>query len=895
MLKSQVLSRAAKVCFLPLAKIFVLILLLSSTPVFAQYVPGVNNNITLLGQQDKYNGYSNIWGYTDTRGNEYALVGADVGLSVINITDPTKPVEVDFVPGPGPTGWREIKTFSHDAYVVSEASFPAQYSGVQVVDLSTLPDSVKSFHSYIWPNVSAGEARAHSISVDEAGYLYIQGGNTTAGTGGRNGGVRILSLANPATPAPVSVFSARYVHDSYTHKNLLFNSNIQDGGRVDVVDVTDRANPKILTAITYPEGFSHNSGTSVDGNYLVTTDEIPDASVKIWDIHVLWDNDPNNNSNLELVAEVQVPAGSIAHNVHVRGNYAFIAHYTEGVKVLDISDPRNPAEVGYYDSFRQTGSGFAGDWGVFPYLPSGNFVLSDMQTGLYVLRLDQAGVGEVRGKITNRETGEAVAGATVQLQEANRTLTTDSKGEYRARTNAGTHTMIVKAFPFKTDTVKFDLTTGTPLQQDRALQSLLALSALRGNVHDANGKAVRAKVTLLASSNTIADFTLTDSSDAEGNYSFENIFVSSPPLLAYDKLVIEPVLPYVAQTEETITVTKEAPAIHNFALQPAQVLLVNDDPKGSYGSYYLDALKNLNVTAYPWSRAERGPAPVSAISQFQSNVIIWFTGDALGNDVLTAAERDSISAHLNRGGKILLSGQNIAESLQGTAFQRDRLHASFVQNTSDFLLHGAPGDPIGNGLNSIVTAGAGGANNQTSRDVLQPDAVAQASIVYDLTTKLVAGVRVEDAGNKSRLVLLGFGMEAIIKRTGFASRENVLQNALNWLNDVTAVDEAPEAGDVPSAFYLSASYPNPFQISARETVVRYDLPAQLAAQRVTLKVYDNLGREVATLVDKAYIPGAFTARWNGRTTRGELVKSGVYFYKLQTGEMQQVRKVVVVR
>lgn len=892
MFKIQTLPRVERISF---AEIFAFVLLLFATHAFAQYVPGVNNNVTLLGHQDKYNGYSNIWGYTDASGNEYALVGADIGLSVVNITNPANPIEVGFVPGPGPTGWREIKTFSHYAYVVSEASSPSQYSGVQIVDLSTLPNNVSSFRSYRWPNVTANDAHAHSISVDEAGYLYIQGGNTTTGTGGVNGGVRILSLANPNAPAPVGVFSARYVHDSYTHKNILFNSNINQGGRVDVIDVADRANPKLLTTIVYPSGFSHNSGTTVDGNYLITTDETSDASVKVWDIRVLWDNDPNNNSNIELVAEVPVPAGSIAHNVHVRGDYAFIAHYTEGVKIFDVSDPRNPAEVGYYDTFRQPGTGFAGDWGVFPYFPSGNFVLSDMQTGLYVLRLDHAGAGEVRGRITNRETGAALTNATVQLVEANRILSTDSNGEYHARTNAGPHTMIVKAFPFKTDTVKFDLTSGAPLQQDRALQPLLAMSTLRGKLKDVNGNAVRAKVTLFASSNKVASYTLTDSSDANGDYVFENIFVSSPPLLKYDKLVIEPVLPFVAQTEEAVTITEGGAAIHNFTLVPAQVLLVNDDPQAAYGNYYLDALRALNVTAYPWSRRERGAVPVSAMSKFQSNVILWFTGDATGGEVLNAAERDSISAHLNRGGKIFLSGQNIAESLQGTAFQRDRLHVSFLNNTPDFTLHGTPGDPIGNGLNSIITAGSGAANNQNSRDVLQPEALANACVVYDLNTQLVAGVRVENATNKSRLVLLGFGLEAVVNRAGFASRENILLNAINWLNGTTAVDNDPTPNHLPVAFHLSASYPNPFQLSARETIVRYDLPAQLVTQHVTLKVYDNLGREVATLVDKAYIPGAFTASWNGHTSTGERVKSGVYFYKLQAGAMQQVRKVVVVR
>jgi len=76
----------------------------------AQYVPGINNNVTLLANMDDYNVYSNIWGYIDSLGNEYALIGHDAGTSIINITDPASPVEVTMIPGPtGPTTiWREI-------------------------------------------------------------------------------------------------------------------------------------------------------------------------------------------------------------------------------------------------------------------------------------------------------------------------------------------------------------------------------------------------------------------------------------------------------------------------------------------------------------------------------------------------------------------------------------------------------------------------------------------------------------------------------------------------------------------------------------------------------------------------------------------------------------------
>ncbi len=352
----------------------------------AQSGAGANKNITLLGRSHRYSAYSNIWGYTNAQGKEFALLGASTGLSIVDISNPRQPVEVAFVPGPGPTLWREIKTWSHYAYVVTESTTPSEYTGIQVVDLLNLPQV--SYFSVYWPGVSASMARAHSVSVDAAGYLYIQGGTATFGEGALSGGIRVFSLANPEAPAPVGLYAERYVHDSFVKDNLLFNSNIQNGGRVDILDITDRAHPKFLTSITYPNGASHNSGTTEDGNYLITTDESSGRTVKFWDIRVLWDSDPTNDNNIELVAEYIGHPAQIAHNVHVKGDYAYISHYVEGVKVLDISNPRAPIEIGSYDTYPQVGSGFAGDWGVFPYFASGNFVVSDIQTGLYVLRLE---------------------------------------------------------------------------------------------------------------------------------------------------------------------------------------------------------------------------------------------------------------------------------------------------------------------------------------------------------------------------------------------------------------------------------------------------------------------------------------------------------------------------
>ena len=61
-------------------------------------------------------GLNDVWGYVDEVGNEYALVGAQKGTSVVDISDPANPIEIFWEPGLTST-WRDIKTFGDYAYV----------------------------------------------------------------------------------------------------------------------------------------------------------------------------------------------------------------------------------------------------------------------------------------------------------------------------------------------------------------------------------------------------------------------------------------------------------------------------------------------------------------------------------------------------------------------------------------------------------------------------------------------------------------------------------------------------------------------------------------------------------------------------------------------------------
>ncbi len=94
---------------------------------------------------------------------------------------------------------------------------------------------------------------------------------------------------------------------------------------------------------------------------------------------------------------------------------------------------------------------------------------------------------------------------------------------------------------------------------------------------------------------------------------------------------------------------------------------------------------------------------------------------------------------------------------------------------------------------------------------------------------------------------------------------------------------------LPTVAALYPNYPNPFNPS---TELRFDVPA---AGDVQLKVYNQLGQTVRTLVDQRLKAGSYRMKWDGRNEAGQSVASGVYFYRLQAGEFNQIRKMTLVK
>jgi choice-of-anchor B domain-containing protein len=316
------------------------------------------------------------WGYTSPEGRRLALIGTSVGLSIVDISDPVRPRNLGLVPGPDSI-WREVKTYKTFAYVTTEA----EDWGLDVIDLRD-PDRPRKVRT--WRDTFT---RAHTLWIDEArGLLFANGlRNPQPGRALQ----RILDVGtDPSNPRDVGGFGlvtgdpvhdvGSYIHDSFSRGNLLYGAAIQDGTLV-TYDVTNPVAVREIARFRTGGALTHNAWLTRDGRHLFTTEESPGSPVKGWDL-----SDPQNPRK---VSEFIAAPDTIPHNVMIDGDRLLVAHYTEGVQLLDIRDPARPVRIAYYDTYPGDNLGYTrGAWGAYIFPGSDLVIASDTLNGLFVLR-----------------------------------------------------------------------------------------------------------------------------------------------------------------------------------------------------------------------------------------------------------------------------------------------------------------------------------------------------------------------------------------------------------------------------------------------------------------------------------------------------------------------------
>ncbi len=347
---------------------------------------------------------SSIWGYTDVKGTEYALLGTAQGLRIFTIEDSAQAKELFFIQC-SPSPWRELKTSGEFAYIVTEAE-----DGLLIVDLRYLPDTVyhsfqKDFKTIHGDSIEI--IAAHTIYVDEKNYIYLSGARPHG-----YGFIILDPSLDPFHPLVLAQNEDQYMHEVFAYRDTLYGAELFHGV-FSVWDITDRTSP--LRLADYPTGghFTHSVWLEKNQAVLYTADEVSGAGVEAWNVSNLnairrMDHFKIQNDHSDFI---------IPHNVFHQSDKLYVSYYTEGVRILDTKDPENLIEVAYYDTHQENDHGFHGCWSVYPYFNSGLCIASDIENGLFVLKYDGNQAAYLNAEIVDKSNGSPVFNASLQIQQ----------------------------------------------------------------------------------------------------------------------------------------------------------------------------------------------------------------------------------------------------------------------------------------------------------------------------------------------------------------------------------------------------------------------------------------------------------------------------------------------
>lgn len=343
------------------------------------------NTVRLSNWNGAGEDYSDVWGYA-AAGKEYAIIGSRTKIYFLNITNPTAPVLIDEFGPFTSTSWREFKTYGHYAYAVTDGP---DAGGLRIFDLQFLPDTVIQVRQ-----TTQFFSKCHMPFIDESNArLYC------AGTDTRSNGIIVLDLSvRPDSPSLVinQALPRGYVHDMFVKNNVVYASHGNNG--LSQYDCTGSSCSGELSNFQ-TGGYNHSSWMSADQTLLVNAIETPGHP--LWLFHLtngtISSEDFKKFKSITLAEQYpnHLPGdtANIGHNPYILGNRVYVSYYTDGVQIFDISDINNIRRIAYFDTDRGHTSyqpAFRGCWGVYPFLPSGNIIASDIQSGLWVFRVNEA-------------------------------------------------------------------------------------------------------------------------------------------------------------------------------------------------------------------------------------------------------------------------------------------------------------------------------------------------------------------------------------------------------------------------------------------------------------------------------------------------------------------------
>ncbi len=439
---------------------------------------------------------ANICGYVQD-GREYALLGASKGMIIMDVTNPDSAKQIIQIPGPDNL-WKEIKVYQHYAYVTSEGG-----QGLQIIDMSGLPDAKKVTDKFYTGDAGISINRIHALHIDvPKGVVYCFGSSGSVS----NGAIMLDIKTDPLNPKFLgntpSGGNDKYIHDGFAENDTLYAGQLYRG-EMEIWYTKDKKNPVSLGKIKTPTAFTHNIWLSNNHKYAFTTDENNNSFLGSYDV-----SDPSNIQFLDKISH-NIGSGAVVHNTHILNDYAISSYYTEGITIHDVNRPDNLVEVAHYDTYGppiNPGAPFEGAWGVYPYLPSGNLIISNIDEGLFIVSPTYKRACYLEGTVKSKATKEPINGAILTIVGVSTAdAASNLQGIYKTGVaNAGIITVNVSKAGYQSKTVTANVTHGEVTNLDIELTPLSYYSIIV-QVKDEAGKSLEGiNVSLVSRTQKIA-------------------------------------------------------------------------------------------------------------------------------------------------------------------------------------------------------------------------------------------------------------------------------------------------------------------------------------------------------------------------------------------------------
>ncbi len=347
---------------------------------------------------------NDVWGWTDPQtGAEIAIIGRADGTSFIDVSDANNPVYLGDLPATEGTRahyWRDIKTYQNHAFIVADN---VGNHGMQIFDLTRLREltatPVVLEVDVLYDNI----ASSHNVIINEdSGFAYLVGNSDGGETCG--GALHMVDIRDPKNP----IFAGCYIDTSHPNagrggihdaqcvnytgpdeehqgKELCFSAN---ESIFLIVDVSDKKAPTTISSNTYPNvAYTHQGWLTEDQRYFYLNDEGDETSGKV-DATRTMIYDVADLDDPVLVKEYFGPTNVSDHNLYVKDNFMYQSNYVGGLRIIDVADPVNPVEVGFFDTvpWSEDGPGFTGSWSNYPFFKSGTIVVSSQNEGVFFLK-----------------------------------------------------------------------------------------------------------------------------------------------------------------------------------------------------------------------------------------------------------------------------------------------------------------------------------------------------------------------------------------------------------------------------------------------------------------------------------------------------------------------------